>query len=164
MNRRRLILAASALAAGARLPAYANARASVVGEAINLPSVTLIDGRAITTDVWRGKVLLVVKFATWCPFRKIVNPKVEKLLPANRARGLEVLALSIDRNPAEVPKYIQQHRYSFHAAMWTPEWEATLGSQKGLPVFWVIGRDGKLKQTETGELLDEDVAEFARWL
>lgn len=164
MNRRHLLLGSSALVACSQLPAYASGRAPAVGESVALPSTSLIDGRILAPEAWRGKVLLVVKFATWCPFCKIVNPKVEKLLQANRARGLEVLALSIDRNPGEVPKYMQQHRYSFHAAMWNPEWERALGAQKGLPLFWVVGRDGRLKQTESGELLDEDVAEFARWL
>ena len=39
-----------------------------------------------------------------------------------------------------------------------------LGDLKGLPVIWVIGRDDKLKQIESGELLDEDVTELTRWL
>jgi thiol-disulfide isomerase/thioredoxin len=139
-------------------------RARALGETIALPPVTLIDGRTLPPDTWRSKVLIVEKFATWCPFCKIMNPKIEKLLQANRSRGLEVLALSTDRNAAEVPKYMQGNRYSFYAAMWSADWERALGAHKGLPVFWVVGRDGRLKQVESGELLDEDVAEFARWL
>ena len=68
-----------------------------------------------------------------------------------------MLALSIDKNAAEVPKYMQQHGYTFNAAMMTPEWQRVLGDIKGLPVIWVIGRDSKVKQVEAGELLDEDV-------
>ena len=49
-------------------------------------------------------------------------------------------------------------------AMMTPEWQRVLGDIKGLPVIWVIGPDGKLKQIESGELLDEDVTELTRWL
>ena len=46
----------------------------------------------------------------------------------------------------------------------TPEWQRALGAAKGLPTLWVVGRDGKLKQVESGELLDEDISELARWL
>ena len=46
----------------------------------------------------------------------------------------------------------------------TPERQRALGAAKGLPVIWVIGCDGKLKQVESGELLDEDINELARWL
>ncbi|MFN3629352.1 MAG: TlpA family protein disulfide reductase [Casimicrobiaceae bacterium] len=153
----------SGIAAVVGLPRLAHARPKV-GDLVKLPSVTTIDGKTLPPNSWKGKVLLVNKFATWCPFCKVMNPKIEKLLQKERSRGLDVLALSIDRNPAEVPKYMQQHGYSFHAAMWTSEWERALGDVKGLPVYWIIGRDGRLKQIESGELLDEDVAEFARWL
>jgi thiol-disulfide isomerase/thioredoxin len=140
------------------------ASAAVVGDSVAIPSTTLIDGTVLKPEHWKGKVLIVERFATWCPFCKVQNPKLEKLLRAHKGKGLEVLALSIDKNAAEVPKYMQQHGYSFNAAMMTPEWQKALGDVKGLPVTWVIGRDGKLKQVESGELLDEDVAELARWL
>jgi len=140
------------------------AHAAAIGDSVALPATTLIDGTTLKPDYWLGKVLIVERFATWCPFCKVQNPKLDKLLRANKANGLEVLALSIDKNAAEVPKYMQQHGYTFRAAMMTPEWQRVLGDIKGLPVIWVIGRDGKLKQVEAGELLDEDVAELTRWL
>ena len=92
------------------------------------------------------------------------NPRLDALLRANKSNGLEVLALSVDKSAAEVAKYMNALGYTFNAAMMTPEWQKALGDIKGLPVIWVIGRDGKLKQVEAGELLDEDVAELARWL
>ena len=161
MNRRKFV---QTIAVGLAAAVTFNATAASVGEAITLPPVTLIDGTVLKPEHWKGKVLVVERFATWCPFCKVQNPKLEKLLKANKAKGLEVLALSIDKNAAEVPKYMQQHGYTFSAAMMTPEWQRVLGDIKGLPVIWVIGRDGKVKQVEAGELLDEDVAELARWL
>ena len=157
---RRQLLAAIAIAP---LTVH-SAHAAAVGDAVTLPATSLIDGTILKPEHWKGKVLIVERFATWCPFCKVQNPKLDKLLRANQSKGLEVLALSIDKNVAEVPKYMQQHGYSFNAAMMTPEWQRVLGDIKGLPVIWVIGRDGKVKQVEAGELLDEDVAELARWL
>jgi thiol-disulfide isomerase/thioredoxin len=157
---RRQILTALAVA-----PLVASAaKAAVVGDTLTLPTTTLIDGTVLKPDHWRGKVLIVERFATWCPFCKVQNPKLDKLLRANQSKGLEILALSIDKNATEVPKYLQQHGYTFNAAMMTPEWQRVLGDIRGLPVIWVIGRDGKLKQVESGELLDEDVTELTRWL
>ncbi len=159
MNRRNAI---KALSTSPLL--FATAQAATVGDSMTLPATTLIDGTVLKPDHWRNKVLIVERFATWCPFCKVQNPKLDKLLRANQSKGLEVLALSIDKNAAEVPKYMQQHGYTFNAAMMTPEWQRVLGDIKGLPVIWVIGRDGKLKQVESGELLDEDVTELTRWL
>ena len=143
---------------------FATAHAATVGDSMTLPATTLIDGTVLKPDHWRGKVLIIERFATWCPFCKVQNPKLDKLLRGNQSKGLEVLALSVDKNAAEVLKYMQQHGYTFNAAMMTPVWQRVLGDVKGLPVIWVIGRDGKLKQVESGELLDEDVTELTRWL
>ncbi len=140
------------------------AHAAAVGDVVALPATTLVDGTVLAPNHWRGKVLIVERFATWCPFCKVQNPKLDALLRANKSKGLEVLALSVDKSAGEVPKYMKAHGYTFNAAMMTPEWQRVLGDIKGLPVIWVIGRDGKLKQVEAGELLDEDVAELARWL
>ena len=159
MNRRFVLKAL-----GVTLLPLNRATAATIGDNVALPATTRIDGTILKPDHWRNKVLIVERFATWCPFCKVQNPKLDKLLRANQSKGLEVLALSIDKNAAEVPKYMQQHGYTFNAAMMTPEWQRVLGEIKGLPVIWVIGRDGKLKQVESGELLDEDVAELARWL
>ncbi len=162
MNRRTFAQAVALTLASPML--VHDAGAAAIGDVINMPATTLIDGTVLAPEHWRGKVLVVERFATWCPFCKVQNPKLEALLRAHRSKGLEVLALSIDKNAAEVPKYMKARGYTFSAAMMTPEWQRVLGDIKGLPVIWVIGRDGKLKQVEAGELLDEDVTELARWL
>ena len=99
MNRRNAIqaLTIAPLLAG-------SAFASKVGETVVLPPIKLIDGTVLAPAHWRGKVLIAERFATWCPFCKVQNPKLEKLYRAHREKGLEVSLLSVDKNPAEVPK------------------------------------------------------------
>ena len=140
------------------------AKAAAIGDTITLPTATLIDGTVLAPDHWRNKVLIIERFATWCPFCKVQNPKLDALLRANKCKGIEVLALSVEKTAAEVSKYMKARGYAFNAAMMTPEWRCALGGIKGLPVIWVIGRNGKLTQIEAGEVLDEDIAELARWL
>ena len=74
------------------------------------------------------------------------NPKLEKLLKANKSRGLEVLALVHRQNAAEVPKYMQQHGYTGQRRDDDARVAARARRPEGLPVIWVIGRDGKVKQ------------------
>jgi len=137
--------------------------APALGTRIELPPVRLLDGREIDPAYWRGKVLVVELWATWCPFCGRQNPELDKLHRAQVASGLEVLGLSIDRNPGDAKRYMREHGYAFHAAMLDPKWEAALGRPKGLPIVWVIGRSGRLEQLEIGEMFPEDVAELSRW-
>ena len=110
MNRR-TFAQGIALTLASPMLAY-EAGAAAIGDAINVPATTLIDGTVLAPDHWRGKVLVVERFATWCPFCKVQNPKLEALLRANKAKGLEVLALSVDKNAAEVPKYMKARGYT----------------------------------------------------
>lgn len=166
MNRRNFTLSTASLLAGSLLPIATSAEASGVqiGESVRIPSTTLVNGTVQRTGDYQGKVLIVEKFATWCPFCKVQNPKLDALYRAKKTFGLEILLLSIDKNSAEVSKYLNEKRYALPAAMMTREWQSVLGEVKGLPVIWVIGRDGKLKQIESGELMDEDITELAKWL
>jgi thiol-disulfide isomerase/thioredoxin len=174
--RRRLVTAAGAVVAAGAAPRIALAATAVpqpapaakaappIGTRIELPTVRLLDGREIDAGYWRGKVLVVELWATWCPFCGRQNPELDKLHRGQVAAGLEVLGLSIDRKLDDARRYMREHDYAFHAAMLDSKWEAALGRPRGLPIVWVIGRSGRLEQLEVGEMFPEDVAGLARWL
>ncbi|MBN9463676.1 MAG: TlpA family protein disulfide reductase [Burkholderiales bacterium] len=165
MRRRELIrLAGAALLAGAGAPARAEAGGvPALGTAIRLPPVRLLDGRELAPGYWRGKVVVIELWASWCPFCRKQNPEIDRLHRAHSAEGLEVLALSIDRDERDARRYMQEHGYVFHAAMFDARWQAAIGRPRGLPIVWVIGRGGRLEQLEIGEMFPEDVQALARW-
>lgn len=71
-----------------------------------------------------------------------------------------MLALSMDRKPADALPYLQKRGYSFPAGWVTPEVQAVLPKPKGLPITVVVGRDGMVLQAERGQLFPEDVAQW----
>ena len=133
-----------------------------LGSRIEVPSVTLLDGTVLPPQYWVGKVLVVELWASWCPFCARQNPHVDALHRANRDRGLEVLALSIDRDPEAARRYMAERGYAFHAAMFDERWQAAIGRPKGLPIVWVIDRDSRLAKIEIGEMFPEDIAELGQ--
>jgi len=143
--------------------AAARPAAPAIGTSMRLPAVRLLDGRELTPAYWRDKVVVIELWASWCPFCKRQNPHLDRLHRAHAGSGLEVLALSIDRDPDDARRYLREHGYAFHAAMFDERWQAAIGRPKGLPIVWVIGRDGTLKQLEIGEMFPEDIEELARW-
>lgn len=175
MNRRDALQRVAALALGAattpaaaqRDPGAPEAGGRIappaIGTRIELPGVRLLDGRELAPDHWRGKVLVVESWASWCPVCRQQHPHLDQLHRSQAAIGLEVLALSMDRRPEEAQRYMREHGYAFHAAMFDGRWQAAIGRPKGLPTVWVIGRDARLRQFETGEMFPEDVEELARW-
>ncbi|MFA7665123.1 MAG: TlpA disulfide reductase family protein [Burkholderiaceae bacterium] len=142
----------------------ADPAAPAPGTVITLPAARLIDGTVLPAEHWRDKVVVIELWATWCPFCAQQNPYLDRLHREHSARRLEVIGLSIDRDVEAVKAYVAKNDYRFHVAMFDADWKAAIGHPRGLPIVWVVGRDGRLARLEIGELFAEDVASFAELL
>ena len=172
-QRRRLIQFAAALAAaGAGLRALAKGGESplpALGSTLQLPPVTLLDGRAWKPADVAKKTLVVYWWASWCPFCAVQSPHIQALWRAQQASGLEVLALSIDREPAAAAAYMKNKGYSFPAGMLTPDVAKMLPKPAGLPVVVVLkvgadGRSGRVVFAEGGEMFPEDIEGLKKYI
>lgn len=174
MGRRRalrLVAAGAGLAlagmARAQTPPASEARAGPVpplGSRLQVPELTLLDGR-----VWRqadtaGRVLVLYWWASWCPFCAVQSPLMDKLWREQAGRGLAFVGLSIDRKPEDAVAYLQKRGYAFPSAWVTPAVQRALPKPKGLPVTVVLGRDGRVVMSEAGQLFPEDVEGIAGFL
>ncbi len=128
------------------------------------PAVELIDGKTLHTKDWAGKVIVLEYWATWCPFCARQMPHIEALYKKAHHRGLEVLALSIDKKAAGIPPFLKTKNYTFPVAWQSPALAKVLPKPAGLPVTIVIGRDGRVKMADSGELFAEDIAGIAQFL
>ncbi len=135
-----------------------------IGASLPLRPVTLMDGTVFEPAMADGKVLVLYWWASWCPFCAVQSPHIEALWRKNRARGLQVLALSIDKRREDAAGYLQKKGYTFPSAMLTPEVATMLPKPKGLPVTVVRGRNGKVLFAEGGEMFPEDIEGLAKYL
>lgn len=175
---RRRLLAACALAA----PALGRAQSALgdaasqetkarplpaVGTALALPAIERLDGSRFEPRDAEGRVLLLYWWASWCPFCAETTPHLEALWRSQRAlgnKGLQMLTLSIDRQPKDARDYLARRGYTLPAAWVTPALHTALPKPRGLPVLLVRGRDGRVLQAEAGQLFPEDVQTLTRHL
>ena len=148
-------LAAMAAEPGAPLPP--------LGSTLAAPSLTLLDGSVWGPEQSRGKVLVLYWWASWCPFCAEQSPHIDALWRAHRSQGLELLGLSIDKQPAAASAHLKAKGYGFPAAMAT-QVAAVWPKPRGLPVVVVRGRDGKVVYAESGSLFPEDVQGLKKFL
>lgn len=180
-RRRRLIGRAGAGLAAATLPAWAQpageagaapppineAKAGpppALGTRIDLPELTLLDGRTLRAADTQGRVVVLYWWASWCPFCAVQTPLMERLRLAQQARGLSLLGLSIDRKPEDAVAYLKRRGYGFDSAWVSADLHRWLPKPKGLPVTVVLGRDRRVVMSEAGQLFPEDVEAIARFL
>ncbi|MBX3635241.1 MAG: TlpA family protein disulfide reductase [Rubrivivax sp.] len=167
----RLAVAGAGLAlaggAHAQTPPASEAQAPPVpplGSRLQVPELTLLDGRPWRQADAAGRVLVLYWWASWCPFCAVQSPLMDKLWREHAARGLAFVGLSIDRKPEDAVAYLQRRGYAFPSAWVTPAVQRALPKPKGLPVTVVLGRDGRVAMSEAGQLFPEDIEGIAQFL
>ncbi len=171
MINRRNLLQTSALTLAT--PAWAKGVESPLpklGSVLKLPDVKLLNGEVWTPQKQATNTLVVYWWASWCPFCAVQSPHIEALWRAQKANGLTVLALSIDKQETAATAYMKSKGYSFPAGMVTPEVAKMLPKPKGLPVVVVLKidklkpREGKVVFAEGGEMFPEDIEGLKKYI
>ena len=69
---------------------------------------TGLDGEAFHWAAYRGKVVLVDFWATWCPQCIAELPNVRRHYDEYHERGFEVVGISLDRDPTRLAKFVEE--------------------------------------------------------
>lgn len=110
-----------------------------------------LDGNIVSLAGYRGKVVFLNIWATWCAPCVTEMPSMEKLHQELKNEDFEILAVSIDESGAEaVRPFMEKYKLSFRALV-DPE-----GSIKnvyrttGVPETFIIDKDGKIAEEVIG--------------
>ena len=107
-------------------------------------TLTDIDGKKLSLSDYKGKVVLLDFWATWCtPCREEIPAFVamqQKLGP----QGFQVIGISMDDDAAPVKKFFQQFQINYPVAVGDDKLAQSYGGVLGLPVNFVIDRDGRI--------------------
>ena len=134
-----------------------------VGTLLHLPELVLLDGSVFKPAHARNRITLVYWWSSTCPFCALQSPEIEKLWLAQQSKGWQMLALSVDKQPADAVVYLRKKGYTFPSAWVSPDVHRAFPKPKGLPITLVVGRGGKVLQAERGQMFAEDVEQLARW-
>ena len=109
-------------------------------------------GKKVNLSEFRGKVVLLNFWATWCTTCTAELPALEKLHSAFEDQGFLVLTVSLDGRPDPVRAFLKKKGLSLIVLMDT-EKEASfdLYAVMALPVSFLIDRDGLIVEKYLGE-------------
>ena len=111
-----------------------------------------IDGKSVSLDMYRGKVVLVNLWATWCPPCKAEMPTLEKFYEEYKDNGFVIVAIDDGETAAQVKPFVKEYGLAF--PIWLDETyvtEKTLGTIN-LPSSWVIDRKGTMRLLWVGAI------------
>jgi cytochrome c biogenesis protein CcmG/thiol:disulfide interchange protein DsbE len=116
-----------------------------------------IHGHYIRLSDYRGKVVLVNFWATWCPPCRKEIPDLIKLQRKYRRRGLRVIGVTYPpQNLRTVRRFVGRASMNYPVALGTKETKLLFTESESLPMTVVIGRDGRVRDIIEGILLPEE--------
>ncbi|MEO5333040.1 MAG: TlpA family protein disulfide reductase [Magnetococcus sp. YQC-5] len=117
-----------------------------------------VDGKTIRLDDYKGKVVLVNFWATWCPPCLDEIPELIKLQKHYADRGLVVVGIDYmeQANKERLAQFIDEHGINypivFSDSKTLQSLTRTLGGVYALPVTKLLNRAGKLAASHIGGL------------
>ena len=123
------------------------------------PSLALKDlqGRTLRLNDYKGKVVLINFWATWCPPCRAEMPDLIKMQREYRGRGLQVIGVTYPPQTAgEVRRFIRKLRVNYPVALGSKETKALFGQGETLPVTVIIDREGNFRELIEGILLPQE--------
>ena len=110
-----------------------------------------LDGKITKLSDFRGKVVILNFWATWCPPCRKEIPGFIKLQNQYSASGLVVVGASVDSQGPEVVKtFVTQQGINYPIVMAHTKVVADYGGIKFIPTTFVIDRQGNIVQTYHG--------------
>lgn len=112
-----------------------------------------IDGQTVTLEQYRGQVILLSFWATWCGPCKEEMPHLQALYQDKLPEGFVVLSISSDdaRTASRVKPYIRQKSFTFPVVLdRDSSVTAVYNPSKTLPFSVIIGRDFEVAHVHSG--------------
>ncbi|MCA9109847.1 MAG: TlpA family protein disulfide reductase [Planctomycetaceae bacterium] len=159
-------------------PAFISLAATLEGSArrINLKGKpievagTTVAGEPFNVEAWKGKVVLVDFWATWCGPCVAAMPELVELYEAHHEAGLEIVGISLDDSRAQLEEFLHQKQLPwptlFHEGAGEGGQDHPLATYYGvssIPTAFLVNREGKVVATDLyGEELSEAVTALVK--
>ena len=151
-----------------RVPPNNTARANDTTDAKPAPDVTFkdLDGKDATLTQYKGKVVLVNFWATWCDPCYIEIPWLIEMQQKYEAKGFTVLGISMDEEgKAAVAPFLAKERFNVNGQKLPMNYPIVIGNDDvadkfggllGYPTSFLISRDGKIVKKVQGLISYEE--------
>jgi thiol-disulfide isomerase/thioredoxin len=127
-------------------------------------TLTNLEGEPLHLEDFRGQVVLVDFWATWCPPCRAALPDLKELYAEYHDEGFEIIGLSLDQSQERLEKFLEREEMAWPQFFDGKVWESPLVDEYGvlaIPTTFLLDREGKIVGRNLhGEELQAEVAKL----
>src|ERR1700735_632167 len=138
-----------------QVPLVAQTATHAVGVGLSAPNFSRVDltGRKIVLSSYRGKIVLLNFWATWCEPCLTEMPTFVEWQKQYGSQNFQVIGISMDDTVPEVIATVSRLKLDYPVLMGDEYLGEAYGGVLGLPVTFLIDRDGKIQARYQGTSL-----------
>lgn len=109
-----------------------------------------LDGNPVRLSDFRGKIILLNFWATWCPECRIEMPSMQKLHSRFKDYNFVLVSISIKESASEVKNFFKKYKLTFIGLL---DSDGEVGSQmaiRAIPTTFILDKNGKIAGTIMG--------------
>jgi thiol-disulfide isomerase/thioredoxin len=147
-------------------PSLRTQAAMMTGDHPDAPPISLIDieGKKLDLADYKGKVVVLDFWATWCGPCRIEIPGLIEMQSKYASRGFSVIGISMDDESGSVVEFYKEFKMNYPVAVGNQRVGEIYGGIFGLPTTFLIGRDGRIYAKHTGApdpaVIEEEVLQL----
>ena len=127
----------------------------------SMPSIVMKDlnDRDVTLSQYKGQVVLVNLWATWCEPCKVEIPWMIEFQKKYSSRGFTILGVSMDEDGwKDVKPYVELKKINYRVVIGDDQTANLYGGVDSLPTTFILDRDGKIAAVHVGLVSKSDYA------
>jgi thiol-disulfide isomerase/thioredoxin len=125
-----------------------------------------LDGQKLRLSSYRGKVVLLDFWATWCVPCREETPHFVELQQQYGNAGLQIIGVSMDDTAEPVAPFYREFRMNYPVVMGNAKAGGEYGGVLGLPIAFLIDRNGRIKAKHIGatkaDVFDKEISELLK--
>ncbi len=116
------------------------------------PGFSFLDtqGKTVALADFKGKVVFIDFWATWCPPCRISMPEVEKLYADFQGKAVQVLGLNLDENGDNARRFVERKKTPYPVLLAGNSDISSAYGVDGIPHFVLIDKEGKVVNVWSG--------------